>query len=452
MGELTAWTDAKGQNFTAQYDALSRMTQRIDPDLTSTWIWGTGTVNGAPAYNIGKLQAVTAGAYSELYAYDTVGRLQTRTITSDATYQYDLAYNSGGRLSTLTYPASYPSTYRFEAKFSYQNGILLSIADATAGTVFWTANATNPSGQYTQETLGNGIVSVHNFDAVTGELASVTAGAGGSAALQNNSYLFDAVGNVTERQDNNQGLTENFYYDSLNRLDHSTLNGVANLQMSYDAMSNVTAFDEGGNNTDDYTTPQPGCTYYANSQPHAVRANTWNNATQSFCYDANGNMLNQPWGGQSMWTSYNQPNAVSYGGSMSTFWYDQNHQRWRQVASYSGSSEVTLYVGDLMEKVTNASGTTYRHYIPAGNSTVLWRCRRPDRIRSTTSPRITWEARARLRTRTVHWSSRNPLPPGAGERTIGKRGPAMRSSPKLPISPGMDSMARKCWTMWIWLT
>jgi hypothetical protein len=46
----------------------------------------------------------------------------------------------------------------------------------------------------------------------------------GGSALQNAGFLYDEVGNVKQRQNNNApGLTENFWYDSVNRLDYSQL-------------------------------------------------------------------------------------------------------------------------------------------------------------------------------------------------------------------------------------
>jgi len=74
------------------------------------------------------------------------------------------------------------------------------------------------------------------------------------------------------------------------------------------------------------------------------------------------------------WTSYNQPasiNAPSLNSS-SQFSYDANHQRWMQSASYSGSLENTEYIGDLLEKMTNSSGTAYRYYVPAGNNYIVY--------------------------------------------------------------------------------
>jgi RHS repeat-associated protein len=44
------------------------------------------------------------------------------------------------------------------------------------------------------------------------------------------------------------------------------------------------------------------------------------------------------------------------------------------VASYSGSTETTEYIGGLLEKMTNSSGTSYRYYVPSpgGNNFVVY--------------------------------------------------------------------------------
>jgi len=110
LGEVTAYSDGKGQNFSAIFDALSRMTSRTEPDLTTTWAWG----NTAASFNIGKLASVSStasgGTYSEAYTYDSVGRLSNETITlpTDGTPAFDYAYSpTTGLLSTLTYPPSF---------------------------------------------------------------------------------------------------------------------------------------------------------------------------------------------------------------------------------------------------------------------------------------------------------------------------------------------------------
>lgn len=377
LGEVTAYIDAKGQRFSFNYDALSRLKSRTEPDLMTTWTWGST----AASFNFGKLQSVAAasaqGTYSESYVYDRSSRLSTATIAipGDTTYTYTQTYNATtGLLDTLQYPLS-TSSYRLKLQYTYAYGLLKEVSDFTAGTAYWTATTMNPRGQLTQEKLGNGVIVNHTFDAVTGWVGSIQAGVGGGAALQNNSYLFDEVGNLTQRQDNNQGLTENVYYDNRYRLDHTTLNGIQNEATTYDVTGNVLTWSNFGSPTGhlNYTTPQSGCTYYANAQPHAVRSNALGTTITPFCNDANGNMVK--WGGSSTgsWMSYNQPSTFTSGSSNSSqFFYNANHQRYKQIVSYNGLSETTFYVGGLMQKAITSAGTAYRHYIPAGSNTVLY--------------------------------------------------------------------------------
>ncbi len=123
----------------------------------------------------------------------------------------------------------------------------------------------------------------------------------------------------------------------------------------------------------DYTTPQGGCTYYANPQPHAVRKQTNGSSVETYCYDADGNMASGAGGATYSWTSYNLPSYFNNGSAgNSQFYYNGNHQRYKQVASYAGSVETTTYVGGLMQKVITSAATSYRHYIPAGSNTVLY--------------------------------------------------------------------------------
>ena len=73
------------------------------------------------------------------------------TWIGDAAYTYTQTYNATtGLLDTLQYPVS-TSSYQLKLKYTYANGILQQISDATAGTVYWLADAANPRGQITQE-------------------------------------------------------------------------------------------------------------------------------------------------------------------------------------------------------------------------------------------------------------------------------------------------------------
>jgi len=365
LGELTTYSDAKGQNFTfSPFDALGRPTTRTEPDLTTTWTWGTS----ASSYNIGRLASVatTGGlAYSESYSFDSAGRLSGDTKQGQL---FGFTYNTQGTLSTLTYPTS-TNSCQVVLNYGYSNGLLSSVTDASnsshctlTGTVYWTANTQNPRGQITKETLGNGVVTNRGFDAVTGWLASIQAGVGGGTGLQNQSYLYDYVGNVTQRQNNALGLTESFCYDNLYRLDHSTLTGVCtgttNLQMAYDATGNITSRSDIASGA--------AWTYSTTHKHQVLQAG---DTSHTYTYDNDGNAITRN-GYTIGWSSYNYPTSVASSGEGSTFYYGPNREKWMQVYSGPAGNESTIYYGKLLEAVTTSAGTDYRHYIFAGSEWV----------------------------------------------------------------------------------
>jgi YD repeat-containing protein len=218
LGERTGWRDPKANSFSQSYDALSRPLTRTEPDLFTKWTWGSTPAS----YNVGRLQSVctgtgssptacTASGYAESETYDSVGRLNQRAISvpSAGTFTYTWLYNTTtGLLDTLTYPVS-TSGKSLALKYAYQNGYLQSITDTldSPNITVWQAGMMNPAGQLTQETLGlqgssSGLVTNRNFDAVTHWLGSVQSGVGGGAAVENLGFLYDLMGNVTQRQDN----------------------------------------------------------------------------------------------------------------------------------------------------------------------------------------------------------------------------------------------------------
>jgi RHS repeat-associated protein len=192
---------------------------------------------------------------------------------------------------------------------------------------------------------------------------------GGGTGVQNEGYLYDLMGNVTQRQNNASSLTENFYYDNLYRLDYSTLKvgagaATTNLDLAYDLTGNITTKSDVG--AYDYSTPQSGCTNYANNQKHAVR----NAGGTVYCYDANGNMVRRGVSTNTIsWTSYNYPSTINSGTETVSFLYGPERQRWRTQLTSGGVTETTYHVGREFQKVQTAS-TDYRHYIYVGSRSV----------------------------------------------------------------------------------
>ncbi len=378
LGEITNSSDGKSQSFSFTYDALSRVKTRVEPEHTTTYAYGN-----LASDHIGRLDKVSMPGYSEEYTYDNKGRLTKRRIASDATYDYDYTYDStSGLLRTMSYPASIGPDPPLKLEYSYQNGLLQQVKDSNSTTIFWLANSMNQRGQVTQQTLGNGVVTNRTFDAVTGWVNSMQSGVGSGAALQNESYLFDRVGNVIQRQNGNAGLTENFYYDNLYRLDYSTLGTVGpvtNLDLAYDPMGNITSRSDvaGG----------AAWTYHATKKHAVVQAG---NSSFTYSYDANGNA--QARNGYTIdWTSYNYPSVIRGPNKTMTFSYGTDRQRFKQIYTNGSTTETTMYVGALLEKVTMGSVVDWRHYVNVGGQAVAVVSRKNDGVATTNTTRYVLE-------------------------------------------------------------
>jgi RHS repeat-associated protein len=362
LGELLSQTDANGRNTTLVYDALGRLTSRTELEGTSSWTWG----NSPAAKNIGRLQSLSGPGYSESFTYDGFGRPASINYNADTGYQVNFGYHaSSGLLDNITYPVS-TAGYRLRTQYLYTNGILSQVRDFNApSTVWWRLIAEDARGNPIDEQLGNGVHAISSFDELTGHLNWRTSGNNAQYNNhQNVSFAWDKNENLEQRVDVSQAnLTERFNYDPLDRLTGSTLNGATDLALGVDPAGNITskmALGTGSHvDIGNYT--------YHPVKRHAVTAtsNGW-----SFTYDANGNMLTGR-GSTITWFSYNLPKTIANGTLRSQFSYTPDRRYWRQDANYSTGTENTIYIGGLLEKVTRASGTQYRHMIRAGSTAIV---------------------------------------------------------------------------------
>jgi RHS repeat-associated protein len=211
------------------------------------------------------------------------------------------------------------------------------------------------AGHVTQETIGNGIVTNRSFDAVTQWLGTAQSGVGGGAGVKNLAFLYDEMGNVTQRQDNNLGLTENIYYDNDYRFSYSKLNGTQNLSVTYDGTGNITSRSDVASGA--------SWTYDPNRKHEVTQAGS---SAYVYSYDANGNAYSRQ-GSTISWSSYNYPTTVNAGSGSTAetvaFSYGPDRQRWQQMYTGNSTQETTNYIGGLLEVVAGGSVTDYRHYI-----------------------------------------------------------------------------------------
>ena len=378
LGELIRQTDAKGQVSTMVYDRLGRLTQRSENDLISNWYYDTYKGGAACQTGVGKLcQAETSTGYNRTVSYDTLGRFVGNKTTIDVPTPYSdsVSYDANGRIATQTYPNGLAVRYNYTPL-----GYLKSVSTIDITGYYWLAdsgNSRDAEGHIQQQTIG-GIVSLQSWDPASGRLNKITAGTGN--AVQNLSYQYDKVGNLTTRTDGNQNLTENFIYDSLNRLTSSTVNssgaGIVTKNYSYDAIGNITSKSDLGTYV-----------YPANSaRPHAVSQVTLSAGGKiTFAYDANGALTTQTQtdagnntvaakSRSQFYTSFNMPQSMAQGTISAAFYYGPEHQRVKQISSAQGT---TVYVnpdnegGLFFEKDIKPDGSIeQRAFINAGGQTV----------------------------------------------------------------------------------
>ncbi|HSF77201.1 MAG TPA: polymorphic toxin type 10 domain-containing protein, partial [Steroidobacteraceae bacterium] len=370
LGEVVAWTDAKAQTTTVSYDLLGRPLSRMETEGVTRWTWGASRA----ARNVGRLAAVSSPGYSESYIYDSLARLASRRISSDAAYEFSYAYDAAGQLETLTYPAS-TAGFRLQVGYEYEQGQPVRIVDRSApGTALWRLGATDAAGNVIDETLGAAVRVVSGFSPLTGLIEYRWASAGGGAPAQDLSYRWDAAGNLLERRDRSRNLNETFGYDAENRLDATMLNGATSVSLGYDLLGNILW-------KSDVCQTASGCYSYDATRRHAVTKA----GSHSYGYDANGNMTSRN-GSSIAWYSYNLPRTLAApGGNLSQFWYGPLRNRWKQVATSAGSNETTVYVGGLVEKVMRGGSTVWRHYVQGPAGTIAIHLRYGDG-----SPARTW--------------------------------------------------------------
>ncbi len=129
--------------------------------------------------------------------------------------------------------------------------------------------------------------------------------------------------------------------------------GAQSLSVGYDALGNVTSRSDVGS--------------YGY---HAVRKHAVVSAgSNSYTYDANGNMATRN-GSTLTWTSDNLPASLSASGYTASFNYAPDRSRWRQVSTYAGATETTIYVGGLLEKLTTSVRVHWKHRIPTPSGEV----------------------------------------------------------------------------------
>jgi len=370
LGRLKKQVDAKNQIITFSYDKLNRIVNKIEGSLNSTFVYDICNVGNATGKCKGQLtREYTDNGYEKLYNFDSYSRLISELDLVDGqSFGISKSYDNFGRVSVLQYPEN------FEIKNVYStNGHLIEVRNNQTNFLYWKAVEANSSGDITQEILGNGITNSYIYNSITGLLDGVTVS--NANTLINQSYVYDSVGNLKQRNDTYTGLNETFNYDQLNRLTNSTWQHAQNtysVDVSYNKIGNITFKSDVGNYNYGFLVNGKL------TKPHAVSSitNPLNNSIiNSFNYDNNGNNISSI-NRTVSWNSWNAPISITKNSKTYTFVYNSSHERVKQTIPLANGQFETIYnisprldSGIHIEKRVKPDGSSrIMYYLYAGHT------------------------------------------------------------------------------------
>jgi RHS repeat-associated protein len=445
---VTSVTDANGRTTILQYDATGRnLTRVIDALGGITQFAYDGKGNKASFTNA--KSAISSYAYNALnrlisyadplgklatYSYDSGGRLNS--VAEPAGNTKSLTYNNLSRLISIAYTKGALDTLAATVNYSYDaNGNRVSMGDATGvtsyaydalnritsigvprnGAVSYTYDCNNnrlsltyvgKTIEYTYDLLNrmtsvkdgnlihtyaydaadnllavayaNGAAVVYSYDAAN-RLVQVRNVYRGSVSDDPNpassfTYVVDKVGNRLQVADGS-GKTTRFTYDALYRMTSVDVDGKIT-RYTYDAVGNRLTL----------AAPSQNILYTYDAADRLLKA-----GLITFSYNDNGSLISKAAGstlGQYRYDSENRLVGVTDSGTTSTFFYDGDGNRVRQVVGtgtydylndISSDFEVVLYEtgpdGNISyvrgRNLISAAGTGFiQYYQYDGQSTV----------------------------------------------------------------------------------
>ncbi|MFA0812638.1 FG-GAP-like repeat-containing protein [Microbulbifer epialgicus] len=364
-GELKKQTNANGHTVEFTYDKLGRQSTRtekpkgsVTPTSDVAWFYDSAT-NG-----LGQVEMVmdSVSGYQAVYQYDQFGRNHIQAV------DFDGAGSQPSYITTTVFDGHGRVEYSYDAldsmvdsgKSGIQNfyntyGYLYKIVDLATGDLIQEAKDQTARGQLKEQLLGNGATTSYSYESSTGRLLNQTSTVLGTFGIQNITYQWDTLGNLTSRhnQSGSKKLRESFCYDNLNRLIKTHV-GNSNYSCSslttseqdirYNAIGNITYKAGVG----DYVYGENG------AGPHAVTTA----GGVSYNYDANGNMTSDGFdGGRSIsYTTFDKASLIKKGNSTTEFLYGPSHSRYYRKDTNSSNGEVTetWYIGGV-ERVQKSS-------------------------------------------------------------------------------------------------
>ncbi|HEV2416458.1 MAG TPA: RHS repeat-associated core domain-containing protein [Terriglobia bacterium] len=374
LSNVCTRTDGRGITTTYSYDALNRITGKSYSDGVTpsiSYSYDQSACLGQPScYNVGLQTGMVDGAGSEAWSYDSMGRvIADQRTTSGVTGTTDYGYNLDGSLNSIGYPSGRVVTYSRNGAAQITGVNFASFAGTPVNYNYLTSAQYAPSGEPASVTLGNGLTENWSYNNRL-QPATLTLSSSVLTAM-NLAYSFvDANGHndgsmATITDNLNNGRTQSFTYDSLNRILTAKTQGTDpsycyGYSYGYDQWANLTGVTDtqctgyglsvgtDGNNhlTGNYTYNAAGDMTYDNVNTYTYNAESEMTAagSSSYKYDGEGRQVNNSAG--------------------TLFWYGQSGQ---VLAELQGGSNWSDYIYANGRRIAKADNFEYRIHIYGNN-------------------------------------------------------------------------------------
>lgn len=327
-GNISSALDAKGQLLTYSYDALNRLTEIDAAGISNDYHYEYDDCsNGA-----GRLCRVRSATSIIAMSYDVFG-----AATSHQSIAY--GYDSASRVNSITYPSGavvslgYDSTGKVNEVDLTRNGSTVALA---SGINY------EPFGPIESLTYGNTKTLTQQHDTAYRITSQNVAG-----IYARSCPVYDASGNLKQRDDSIAASSEVYFYDPLNRLDTAT-GEFGTRDYNYDKNGNRTQLNDGTVTTYSY-------------ENNSNRLDS--KGTEDVVLDANGNTINS--GTRSYThTPFNRLFEVYDAGVLkATYSYNALGQRTRKILPDGSGRQYYYGLNGALLAESDLNGNVLAEYI-----------------------------------------------------------------------------------------
>ncbi|PJZ57171.1 RHS repeat-associated core domain-containing protein [Leptospira barantonii] len=332
-GKVQEQRNANGSYTTYQYDTLDRVIRIVGNNSNDTKTIQLNYDESGVTNGVGRITSIIDSIGKTDFQYDVRGnqtKIRKYLNQEDLTLIFLKEYDLGNRVTNLTYPNGTVLHNQYTPA-GYLTSITMDSADGSSSG-HPVVNYVGPlieGGKFkVQRTVGNGVQTNIYFDPINRRPIEIVTGID-SDVYESLKYDYDLSGNITKIEDlKNPGRTQNFQYDSFNRLTNASGKyGTEDYQ--YSDTGNL--IKKGAN------------TYsYSGSNLHAVTQIVSPQGAKTYSYDSSGLMTNRDGDVLEYDPMGKLQKMITKDGETLTYDYDYKGSRVRKSKQSDGTSVVSL--------------------------------------------------------------------------------------------------------------